>query len=42
MAAVDAVPVVNMLCDRSHPLQALADVLTMREVHGPLAGRTVA
>jgi ornithine carbamoyltransferase len=42
MAAVDVVPVINMLSDRSHPLQALADVLTMQEVHGPLAGHTVA
>jgi ornithine carbamoyltransferase len=42
MAAVSPVPVVNMLSDRSHPLQALADVLTMQQVHGPLAGRTVA
>ena len=29
MAAVVDVPVVNLLSDRSHPLQALADVLTM-------------
>ncbi len=42
MAAVSSVPVVNMLSDRSHPLQALADVLTMQQVHGPLAGQTVA
>lgn len=42
MAALDVVPVVNMLSDRSHPLQGLADVLTMRQVHGDLAGRTVA
>jgi ornithine carbamoyltransferase len=42
MAAVSPVPVVNMLSDRSHPLQALADVLTMRQLHGPLQGRTVA
>src|SRR3954469_25641519 len=42
MAAVSDVPVVNMLSDHSHPLQALADVLTMQQVHGPLAGRTVA
>jgi ornithine carbamoyltransferase len=41
MAAVSPVPVVNMLSDRSHPLQALADVLTMQQVHGPLAGRVV-
>jgi ornithine carbamoyltransferase len=42
MAAVSGVPIVNMLSDRSHPLQALADVLTMQQTHGPLAGHTVA
>ena len=42
MAAVSAVPVVNMLSDRSHPLQAVADTLTMQEDLGPLAGRIVA
>ena len=42
MAAVSAVPVVNMLSDKSHPLQAIADALTMQQVHGPLADRTVA
>lgn len=42
MAAVSDVPVVNMLSDHSHPLQALADVLTMEHVHGSLTGRTVA
>jgi len=42
MAAVSSVPVVNMLSDIGHPLQALADVLTMQQVHGPLAGATVA
>jgi ornithine carbamoyltransferase len=42
MAALDAVPVVNMLSNHSHPLQGLADVLTMQQVHGPLRGRTVA
>jgi len=42
MATVSSVPVVNMLSDRSHPLQGLADALTMQQVHGPLAGRTVA
>ena len=30
MAAVSPVPVVNMLSDHGHPLQALADVLTMQ------------
>jgi ornithine carbamoyltransferase len=42
MASVSTVPVINLLSDRSHPLQALADVLTMRQVLGPLHGRTVA
>lgn len=42
MAAVSDVPVVNLLSDISHPLQAVADVLTMRQVHGDLSGRTVA
>jgi len=42
MAAVSTIPVVNMLSDHSHPLQALADALTMQEVHGPLSGRTIA
>lgn len=42
MAEVSAVPVVNMLSDLSHPLQAMADVLTMQQVHGPLTGLTVA
>ena len=36
------VPIVNMLSDHSHPLQALADALTMEQVLGPLAGKTVA
>lgn len=42
MAAVVDVPVVNMLSDWSHPLQALADALTMNERFGTLAGRTIA
>ena len=42
MAAVSNVPVVNMLSDHSHPLQALADALTMQQVHGSLAGQSVA
>ena len=40
-AAVD-VPVVNMLSERSHPLQALADALTMQQLLGDLRARTVA
>lgn len=35
------VPVVNMLSDHSHPLQALADALTMRQCLGDLDGRVV-
>jgi ornithine carbamoyltransferase len=42
MIAVSDVPVVNMLSDYSHPLQGLADVLTMQQVHGPLEGQLVA
>lgn len=42
MAAASPVPVVNMLSDHSHPLQALADVLTMQQVHGSLVGLAVA
>jgi ornithine carbamoyltransferase len=42
MAAVSPVPVVNMLSDHSHPLQALADVLTMQQVHGSVVGLQVA
>jgi ornithine carbamoyltransferase len=42
MAAVSTVPVVNLLSDHSHPLQALAGVLTMQQSIGPLARRTVA
>ena len=41
VAAAAAVPVVNLLSDRSHPLQALADVMTMEQVLGELAGRSV-
>ncbi len=45
-AALDAdgteVPIVNMLSDLSHPLQAFADALTMRQRLGVLTGLTVA
>jgi len=42
LASSANVPVVNMLSDKSHPLQGLADALTMRQALGELAGRTVA
>jgi ornithine carbamoyltransferase len=41
MAVAVDVPVVNLLSDRAHPCQALADVLTLRESLGALEGRRV-
>jgi ornithine carbamoyltransferase len=42
LAAHASIPVVNALSDWSHPCQGLADVLTVRELFGREAGRTVA
>ncbi|MGF1662465.1 MAG: ornithine carbamoyltransferase [Kineosporiaceae bacterium] len=42
MAAVSRVPVVNALTDAVHPCQLLADLQTLRERHGRLAGLTIA
>ncbi|MFB9253582.1 ornithine carbamoyltransferase [Sphaerisporangium melleum] len=42
MASVSAVPVVNALTDEFHPCQVLADLLTVRERCGRLAGLTFA
>ena len=42
LAAHAEVPVVNLLSPEHHPCQALADVLTMREVFGELEGRVLA
>ncbi|MEM9825608.1 MAG: ornithine carbamoyltransferase [Planctomycetota bacterium] len=39
LAQFDAVPVVNGLTDLCHPCQAIADLLTIRETFGDLAGR---
>ncbi len=39
MDVVVDVPVVNLLSDRAHPCQALADYLTLRETFGALDGR---
>lgn len=41
MAAVDQIPVVNLLSDQAHPTQAIADVLTMINEFGSLDGRVV-
>lgn len=42
MAALDVVPVVNLLSDSAHPMQALADLLTIRQELGRLEGVTFA
>lgn len=42
MAATSSVPIVNALTDRSHPCQLMADVLTIEEHLGSIAGKSVA
>jgi len=42
MAAYAGVPVINALTDRYHPCQALADLMTIREHQGRLAGLSLA
>ena len=42
MAAVGALPVLNMLSATDHPLQALADLLTVRQLCGRIAGVRIA
>ena len=42
MAAAASVPVVNLLSDDAHPVQALGDLLTLRQRLGALEGRTLA
>jgi ornithine carbamoyltransferase len=36
------VPVINLLSDEAHPCQAIADVITLREILGPLPGQVLA
>ena len=38
LAEAASVPVVNALSDQEHPCQALADLQTIQEKHGRLAG----
>lgn len=42
MADAVSIPVVNLLSDKDHPLQALADILTMKQLLGTLEGVQVA
>jgi ornithine carbamoyltransferase len=42
LASAATIPVVNLLSDRGHPCQALADLLTMRQQLGDLDGTTAA
>ncbi len=42
LAAGSDIPVINALCDRFHPCQALADYLTLTEADGELKGKTLA
>ena len=41
MAEAVEIPIVNLLSDKSHPLQAIADLLTIRAEFGPVAGRMI-
>lgn len=42
MASATDIPVLNMLSERAHPLQALADLLTIRQLAGRIEGVRVA
>jgi len=42
LAEYATVPVINGLTDRSHPCQVMADIMTIEEVKGPIAGCTLA
>lgn len=42
LAREGSVPVINALTDRSHPCQLIADMLTLEEHFGDMAGRKVA
>ncbi|MFL6859117.1 MAG: ornithine carbamoyltransferase [Allosphingosinicella sp.] len=42
MAAVSPRPLLNMLSDRAHPLQAFADLLTVKQLRGGIEGARIA
>jgi ornithine carbamoyltransferase len=42
MVASSSIPIINMLSDKAHPLQAIADIITMQEHCGPINTLTVA
>ena len=42
LALSSSVPVINGLSDKSHPCQIMADLLTIEEHRGPVAGKTIA
>src|SRR5690349_19998488 len=42
MAAAVDTPILNMLSDTDHPLQALADLLTIKQLMGQIEGAQVA
>jgi ornithine carbamoyltransferase len=42
LASYCTVPVINGLTDSAHPCQALADLFTVDEIHGPLDGKRLA
>ena len=42
LAYAATVPVINGLSDKGHPCQILADIMTIEEARGPIAGKTLA
>lgn len=42
LAKYSTCPVINGLTDEAHPCQALADLFTLHEIHGPLKGKKLA
>ncbi len=42
MEKLQVIPIVNLLSDKAHPMQALADLLTIQKELGDLSGRTLA